>query len=172
MPYILDRSVSPSIIKDSVYCPVMAWIKLKYNVTDPPTDSMKEGKNVKVTGGKGQVKLTYKGATAIVDEIIKRGRYIVVTEKKRYSSRSIHQHLAQLLATTYIAAKSLGRVRTIILETGEQKREIELMSEMIEIAEEYFKRVKRYSEREEPPHTTPNPSKCRWCWYKRYCYYG
>ncbi|MEM0378820.1 MAG: Dna2/Cas4 domain-containing protein [Thermosphaera sp.] len=172
MPYQPEQSVSPSMVKDFIYCPIIAWIRLKYNVAEPATDSMKEGRNVKVSDGKGQLKLSSNGMVTLVDEIVKRGKHLMIIERKKFPTRSLHRYMAQLAVTSYIASRRIKGLRTMALEIAGSLRELELSGDAMDGAKEHFRRVKVQEARDRPPPTIPEPSRCKWCWYRRFCPYG
>lgn len=172
MPYQPDQPVTPSMVKDYVYCPIIAWIRLKYNVIEPLTDSMREGRNMKVSEGRGQFKLASDGVATLVDELVKRGRHFVVIEKKKFKTKSMHRYIVQLAVASYIASRRIKGVRTMGLEIAGSMKELELSSDVIESAREHVGRVKAQGTRDKPPSTLPIPSRCRWCWYRRFCPYG
>lgn len=165
----MDQNPAPSMVKDMVYCPVIAWIKLKYNVAEPPTDSMKAGRNVKVEKGKGQVLAVRNGFHTLIDEVVRGKNSVKIIERKAFKTRSIDRYLAQLKTTLYIATRSIRHVRKAELIVGEKKLELQVTSEMIEEGKTLLEKTLRLSASDKPPPTRPEPSKCKWCWYSRFC---
>jgi CRISPR-associated exonuclease Cas4 len=168
----MDQNPTPSMVKDMVYCPVIAWIRLKYNVAEPPTDSMKAGRNVKVEKGKGQVLAARNGHRTLIDEVVRERNGVKIIERKAFKARSIDRYLAQLKTSLYIAAHSIGRVRKAELVVGEKKLEIQVTGEILEEGGKLLEKASRLSASDKPPPTRPEPSKCKWCWYSRFCPYS
>lgn len=140
-----------------VYCPVIAWIRLKYNVAEPPTDSMKAGRNVKVEKGKGQVLAARNGHRTLIDEVVRERNGVKIIERKAFRARSIDRYLAQLKTSLYIAARSIRHVRKAELVVGEKKLEIQVTGEILEEGENSSRKRRGSAPRTSRPRQDPSP---------------
>ncbi|MEM1644181.1 MAG: CRISPR-associated protein Cas4, partial [Desulfurococcaceae archaeon] len=114
----LGNGLTPSIVKQYVYCPVIPWIMNTYNALEPPTDSMRMGKEVINVEGRGCIKAVSKLGSAVIDEVVDEGRGKRIVEHKAYRSRSIHRYVAQALAQYIIAREKIRGVRRVTISCG------------------------------------------------------
>ncbi|NAZ26543.1 MAG: CRISPR-associated protein Cas4 [Thermogladius sp.] len=160
--------LTPSMVKELVYCPVVVWLKTRHLVQEPPTDSMRAGAGV--SGGEVYVKAGV--YTAVLDEVRAEEGGVSVVEKKAFKTRSIQRYLAQLSAGAYIYSLSGQRVRRIILEVADERRVLDFNSELVETAKRYLREVEEVSGSDRPPQPVKPGSRCVSCWYKRFCPYS
>lgn len=181
---LCEYNITPWLIRQYYYCPVIPWIIVNYGVNEPPTESMIQGSMVDKNtiigklGFKGKPlyevefksrKLPLRGRVDIILDY-GRGKYVVV-EVKRFKSKHTLRHKMQLLAYTLLVQENLGPVRKVILVNSEKKIEYQVTGNDIKQIVKTVNKLKEIIESEKPPTTTPNPRKCRSCWYKRYCPY-
>jgi len=179
-----EPHVTPWLIKQYYYCPVIPWIIVNYGLTEPPTESMKQGAKldreivISKLGYKGRTlcevevkskKLPLRGKVDLVLEEGK-GKYVIV-EVKAFKDKRLLRHKMQLLTYTLLVEENLGSVRKAILLHGERKVEYQVTGEDLEQAVKAVNKLRRVIESENPPVITPNQRKCKSCWYRRYCPY-
>ena len=163
--------VQPSLVKDYVYCPVIAWIRVKYGVTEPPTDSMKMGRENKVESGRGQVRVRGREGTAVIDEIVESREGKVLVERKAFRTKSIHRYLVQALTEYVIASNTITGIKAIKLVVESRERMYTVTDSLVDEARAVLELYKESIENDKPPNPVTSRWKCRYCWYKRFCPY-
>lgn len=169
---IVKPGVSPWLVKEYIYCPMIPWIISKYGVVEPPTESMIQGLEEKASKGEGQVRLRSRryGMTCIVDEVVvdKKGKPVIV-EHKKFKPKKHLRYKMQLLAQVLIAQETLGPIRKAVLVMGGKKIEYTFTSDDLELVKRVIREVKAAIDSDKPPAINPDPRKCYSCWYKRFC---
>jgi CRISPR-associated exonuclease Cas4 len=160
--------LSPSMVKEMVYCPVIAWLKARHLVQEPATDSMLAGRQA---SGGGGLYVRAGGFSAVLDEVREEGGGVVVVERKAFKARDAQRYLAQLVAGAYILSLKGVRVRRLVLEMGGVRRELEFTSELVEEAARYLGELERLASSDRPPQPTRPGRRCSSCWYRRFCPY-
>ncbi len=163
---------TPWLIKQYYYCPIIPWIIVNYGVTEPPTESMRQGKEAALeeTGEREVCFRSRKhGLTCRVDQVIgDRKKGYTVVEYKRFKAKSILKYRMQLLAYALIAQEVYGRVRKAVLAMGERRIVYDVTEEALEEAERALRRVGEVLASEKPPPASIS-RKCWSCWYRRFC---
>lgn len=167
------KTITPTLVKQYIYCPVIPWIIMNYNVEEPATNSMEIAKQEqRVEKGRGQIHIHSNKGYTIIDEIIKTKHGEVLVERKRFKSKSIHRYVAQALTQYIIAKNKIKNIREIIIDNGGEKHTIPINQQNTKQAKEIIKKLEETINNEKPPSPTTNPTKCRTCWYKKYCPYN
>ncbi len=168
----INKSISPTMLKQYIYCPVIPWIINYYNVQEPPTDSMKIAKEKQeAKQGKGQIHIKTKTSYTVIDEIVEDKAKKTLIERKQYRSKSIHRYLAQTIATYLIARQKIKNIEEIIIDNGGEQHQIPITQEIIQQIQPLLRNLEKTLNNEKPPPPTTNTKKCRTCWYKKYCPY-
>ncbi len=169
---LLPPGISPSLIKQYVYCPMIPWIIAKYGVVEPLTESMRQGLEEATIKGKGQIRLRSKKhrITCIIDEVVtdKKGIPIII-EYKKFKPKRYLRYKIQLLTQVLVAQETLGPIRKAVLIMGDKKIEYTINNEDLEHVKRIIKELENTINNDKPPTVNPNPRKCRSCWYKRFC---
>ena len=170
MRYSLIDKISPTLIKQYSYCPVIVWIQAWLSVQEPLTDSMAIGReSIKPPEGKGQLYVsTSKGAT-LIDEVLENNGYKTLVERKTYKSHNYSRYIEQVVTSYIIAKEKIHGIRKVKLVVQDSERELELSEDLIKDVENITKLVEEILKSEKPPVTKPDLKKCISCWYKRYC---
>lgn len=169
-----EVAVSPSMVKQYIYCPVIPWIIAKYNMYEPPTDSMILGSlPEKPVEERGQVLVRSRKhrASALIDEVRVVGNKTILIEYKKYPARSIHRYLEQLKTEALIAQESIGPIHRVKLVISNEEKEYFLTRDFLEDAERILVKLLDTTTRDSPPQPIRNPKICSSCWYKRFCPY-
>jgi len=181
--YSLRATVTPTDVKDYVYCPVIPWARRAYGLAEPPTPSMEEGAAVtaeeKVEEARGlglpepfRVEVALRSPLlpleGVVDVVAGRGR-LRVLEVKRVRRPGRH-HTAQLKAYALLVETAMGPVEEALLSLGGGRSlrlrvTGETLGEARRLVEETWRTV--YSE--EPPPARQPEAKCRYCFYRSIC---
>jgi len=166
---LIDK-ISPTLIKQYSYCPVIVWMQVWLSVQEPLTDSMAIGKeSTKPPEGRGQLYIsTNKGAT-IIDEILEKDNHKVLVERKAYKSHNYSRYVEQVVTSYIIIREKIPGIRKVRLIVQGSERELELSEDLIKEIENITKLVEETMRSEKPPAIRPDPKKCVSCWYKRYC---
>jgi len=164
-------SVSPTLVKQYSYCPVIVWLKAWFLLEEPVTDSMRIGKeSVKPPGGKGQVIVRAGCGTAILDEVVReRDGSLTMVEKKAYKSYNYSRYVEQAVASYIIAKEVLPGVRRLRIEVEGVGRTLELNWDLVKEVEEITKKTQEIVSKEANPPRPWNSTKCRSCWYGKFC---
>lgn len=178
-----SEPITPWMVKQYFYCPAIPWIVRNYGVVEPPTESMKEGKNLtyeekirrlKKAGIKGRVELetslksTKYNIQGKVDAIAREERKAVVVEIKAYKDRRVFRHKMQLLTYALLAQDNIGPVHQAILILGGKNLKYIISHEELETLKRVLERIRETILSEKPPRTVKS-EKCYSCWYSRVC---
>ena len=169
-----EVAISPSMVKQYVYCPVIPWIMAKYNLQEPQTDSMILGAvPEKPVEDRGQilVKSRKHRASTIIDEVRIINNETTLIEYKKYPTKSIHRYLEQLKTEALIAQESIGPIRRVKLIINNKEREYVLTEDFIEDAGRILDKLLGILARDSPPQPVRNTKICSSCWYKKFCPY-
>ena len=169
-------------VKEYTYCPIIPWIMYNFDVTIPPTISMKystinaeekEAIAMKLKLPKPWlleckfINRKYK-AMGVVDIVAGEKRVIVVEVKKNY--RKYYDHFkVQLMYYSWLVNTTYKPVRKAVLVLGDKVIEYEVTGSDLEKIKKIVLKVKRIKAREEPPIVNQILQKCNNCWYRRYC---
>lgn len=167
----LSKGLTPSMVKQYIYCPIIPWIMSIYNAVEPPTDSMRMGKEMTNIEGRGCVKAVSKLGTAIIDEVIDEGRGKKIVEHKAYKSRSMHRYVAQALTQYLIIREKAPGVRKITVNCGGREVTLVITQDHVSELMQLMNRLENALESEKPPPMSVDKWKCRSCWYSRLCPY-
>ncbi len=162
------------MVKQYIYCPIIPWIIAKYNLYEPPTDSMILGAlPEEPVEGRGQVLVRSRKyhASTLIDEVVVNNNETILVEYKKYLPKSIHRYLEQLKTEALIAQEALGAIHKIKLIIDNIGREYMFTEDFIEDAERILEKVAMTITSDSPPPPIRNPKKCNSCWYKKFCPY-
>jgi len=165
---------TPWLVKQYIYCPVIPWIIVNYGVQEPPTESMKQGKEEVEAKGEGQVRIRSRkyGFQCVVDEVKydSKGKPVIV-EYKKFKPKKHLRYKIQLLTYALIAQETIGPIRKAILIMKTKKIEYEITDENLKLAKRILKETEKTINKEKPPTPKINPKKCSSCWYRKFCPY-
>ncbi len=170
MYIVRETRLSPTLVKEYIYCPVIPWIIYNYGVASPPTDSMELGKSRETR--QFYVKNRKYRASAIIDDIVYLGKEAIIVEYKMFPSKSIHRYIEQVKASALIAQEEISHVRKALLNIGEEEKHIEISEDLLKDSKRLLNKIYNTITNDEPPPKTVYPRHCRNCWYKRYCPYS
>lgn len=161
---------NPTLLKQYAYCPIIPWINAMLMIREPATDSMRVGsEECRPPQGVGQVYVKTRRGSTVVDEIREENGSKVIVERKRFTSHNHSRYTAQVVASYLVIRESYSGLRYARLETSKKRLLIELNADLVEDIEKLVEKLEETLRHEKPPETKPNPSKCRSCWYMRYC---
>ena len=178
-----SEPITPWIVKQYFYCPIIPWIVRNYGVTEPPTESMREGKNLtyeekirrlRRAGIKGKIELettlksTKYNVQGKIDAIAREGGETIVVEIKAYKDKRVLRHKMQLLTYTLLAQDNMGPIHQAILILGEKKLKYTISYEELKMLKRVLERIRETISCEKPPRTVKG-RKCYSCWYSRLC---
>jgi CRISPR-associated exonuclease Cas4 len=170
LKYNLVDKISPTLIKQYSYCPVIVWIQIWFNVQEPLTDSMTIGReSIKPPKGKGQIYISTSRGATIIDEVLENSDYKILVERKAYKSHNYSRYIEQVVTSYIIAREKIHGIRRVKLIVQDSERELELSEDLVKDVENITKLVEEVLKNEKPPVTKPDLKKCISCWYKRYC---
>ncbi len=169
-------------VKEYTYCPMIPWIMYNFDVTIPPTISMKYSsidveekeaiaKKLKlpkpwIFEGKF-INRKYK-AMGIVDIVAGDKRVIVVEVKKNY--RKFYDHFkVQLMFYAWLVNSTYKPVHKAVLVLGKKAIEYEVTDRDLEKIRRIIRKIREIRSKEKPPIINQIPQKCNNCWYRRYC---
>lgn len=168
----LPESVTPTLVKQYAYCPVVVWIRSWLMVEEPATDSMRiAAESLMPPKGRGQVYVRSKRGSTLIDEVVEENGGRVIVEKKAYTSYNQSRYVEQAVTSYIVARESLPGVRAVKLELAGKSKTIELSEDLVSEVEQIVKIVQELLTREHSPPRPGDPRKCTSCWYKRYCPY-
>jgi len=166
---IVDR-ISPTLVKQYSYCPVLVWIQVWLGVQEPLTDSMTIAReSTRPPEGQGQIYVSTSRGATVIDEVLESSGYKVLVERKAYKSHNYSRYIEQVATSYIIAREKIPGIRRVKLVVQDSERELELSGDLVRDVENITKLVEEALKSEKPPATKPNPKKCTSCWYKRYC---
>lgn len=169
---VSEKCISPSLVKQYIYCPVIPWIMSTYNLVEPVTDSMRLGREKHEGKPCTMVIDPSNNAVAVVDEVRTDGNVHVIVEYKAYPTRSIHRYVEQLKTQAYIVKRRYKHVRKAVLDIdGYGRIVLEITETMLKDAEMLLHKVATVISSEKPPPPTTNTRYCRICWYRKFCPY-
>ncbi len=178
-----EITITPSMIRNYVYCPVIPWINTHYNIYEPPTFSMEEGREIDYDNIKDKIcrdkncrsavekPVVHTGSIrGVVDLMVEKEGERIVVEVKKYKRKRYQHQVAQL--KTYAEIMSVGKGepvhRMILVQDNdivyEKRYEYEDKVEVKDLIE----RVKRVIGSDRPP-IVDISEKCNSCWYRRIC---
>jgi len=162
--------VTPTLVKQYSYCPLIPWIQAWFCAYEPTTDSMALGKeSTKPPEGRGQVYVSTVRGAAVIDELVEEGGCRVIVERKAYRSHNYSRYVEQAVASYLVAREKIPGIRRVRLEVQGRQSTIELSGDLVEDVESLVKVLEKALKSEKPPPAKPDPKKCTSCWYKRYC---
>ncbi|MEM4593031.1 MAG: CRISPR-associated protein Cas4 [Sulfolobales archaeon] len=164
-------TVTPSLVKQYSYCPVIVWLKAWFLLEEPATDSMMVGKEcTKPPEGKGQVYVRTRSGATVIDEVVEnKDGSKVITERKAYRSHNYSRYVEQLVASYLIAREKIQGIRAARIQVGDAVKTLELSEDLAEDVEKIVEKTREMVTRETAPPRPLNTRKCTSCWYKRYC---
>ncbi|MEB3691955.1 MAG: CRISPR-associated protein Cas4 [Caldisphaeraceae archaeon] len=180
----IDAEVSVTQIKNYSFCPVIPWIEATYNVHEPESNAMKEGKK-RVPSEIAQkigLERPYIEEVMIVDkELGVKGKVDLISGKKRLkvlevksfkrSAETSTHFRDQLFVYSLLVQRQMGRVVVSYLYLGGDIISYDIGKYEIERALKLINDTKRVVLSEEPPKVRPDPRKCSYCWYRHMCPY-
>ncbi len=176
-------SITPSMIRNYVYCPVIPWINTHYNIYEPPTYSMEEGSEIDYEGLKEKIcrdnecdgyveKPVVDGGDVrgIIDLLVLRKRERIIVEIKKYHRKHYQHQIAQLKTYAEIYSTRKGRAihRLLLVQEGDVVYDKRYEYEDKVETKKLIEAVKRVINSDKPPNIEPS-SKCNSCWYKKIC---
>ncbi len=181
--YSLRGTVTPTDVKDYVYCPVIPWLRRALGLVEPPTPSMEEGARVTADEklaeaealglpGPHRVEVYLRSGVlpleGVVDLVAGRKR-LRVLEVKRVARPARH-HLAQLKAYALLVETSMGPVEEAILalKNGGAVR-LRVTGETLKEAQSLVEAALEAVYSDEPPTASQPEAKCRYCFYRSLC---
>ncbi|MCX8199829.1 MAG: CRISPR-associated protein Cas4 [Sulfolobales archaeon] len=167
----LNKCLTPSMIKQYLYCPIIPWIMNTYNAIEPPTDSMKLGRERINVEGRGCIKAVSKLGSAVIDEVIDEGCCKRIVEHKAYKSRSIHRYIAQALMQYLIIREKIPKVRKVTISCGGKEVTLAITQDQVSELMQLINRLEKTLVSEKPPPVAMSGGKCNACWYSRLCPY-
>lgn len=154
-------------MKQYAYCPVIPWLQANLGVAEPPTDSMRIGREDQ----EGGIRVSSARGATVVDRVKEESGHVVLVERKSYVSRNYSRYVEQALASYLVAREKIPRIRRIRIEAPRKVMEIDVSGYLLEEIESLVAVIERKISSEKPPR--PGDSgKCFSCWYKRFCPYG
>lgn len=166
-----EKLVSPSLVKQYIYCPVIPWIMSMYNIAEPLTDSMKLGRENHQDKRQALISSTKNNTITILDEIKQENKTHIIIEHKTYPTKSIHRYIEQIKTQAHIAKNKYKHLRKAVLKINNKQITIEITHTHLKDAERLIQKTKTTINNEKPPPPTTNPQHCQNCWYKKYCPY-
>ncbi|MEZ0394290.1 MAG: CRISPR-associated protein Cas4 [Desulfurococcaceae archaeon] len=161
-----DR-ITPTLVKQYMYCPVIPWIQSWLMAEEPRTDSMEAGAELV---GRGQVRISGRAGSAVLDGISRSpDGSLELVEVKAFASRNRSRYVAQAVTSYAIAREKVHGIRRARIVIGGKEIELELTADLVEDVGKVAEAVGRLLAREGRPPRPSDPSKCTSCWYKRYC---
>jgi len=134
------------------------------------TDSMRIGRDAH--SDVDQVRVRSGDGVALLDMIVKDNDIYVIVEKKAFRSSSIHRYVVQLVSQYLVALNKFSGIRRVVLVNGDDKREFELSSDLVEEVKLLINRMEKSLESDKPPPPTTDVWRCTICWYRRFCPYS
>ncbi|MEZ0289866.1 MAG: Dna2/Cas4 domain-containing protein, partial [Sulfolobales archaeon] len=164
---VIDR-LSPTLVKQYIYCPVIVWLNIWLGVFETPSDSMIIGGESRDTSR--EVRVSNEKGSAVADEIRVERDHKILIERKSFKSKSVMRYIAQAITTYTISREKHEKIREFILEISGDSRRILITEDMLETYSVFIERVREIMRNERIPRPD-NQKKCEKCWYKRYCLY-
>lgn len=161
------NSFSPTLVKQYAYCPVIGWLQWNLGVVEPPTDSMRIGREDQ----QGGLRVSSSRGATVLDRVEEESGHVVLVERKTYVSRNYSRYVEQTLASYLVAREKIPHIRKIRVETPRKTMEIEVSGYLLEEIESLVAAIESKISSEKPPRPG-DLSKCFSCWYKRFCPYG
>lgn len=182
--YSLRATITPTDVKDYVYCPVIPWLRRAYGLVEPPTPSMEEGSSVgaeeKIVEARRlgapeplRVEVALRSPVLPLEgvvDVVAGGRRLWVVEVKRVRRPARH-HLAQLKAYALLVETALGSVEEAVLAVrgvGAAAR-LRVTGELLGEARRLVEAAWRAVYSEEPTPVEQPEAKCRYCFYRSIC---
>lgn len=183
---LLDDTITATMVKQYVYCPIIPWLQYYFNYDPPITPSMERGKEITTPEFKEEVAkrlglprpyrleqpVYYKPLKlrGVVDVIAGTSKLTILEVKSyRRKRKWINHFLAQLITYAYIVEKTMGPVHKAILYHGGDIIEIRPTLGDYERIKQIINKIRKTLKREEPPQTQQPPSKCNYCEYNKLC---
>ena len=174
--------ISPIDLKQYEYCPVIPWLNKNYNLVEPETYSMIEGRREReerynnIYGKLGlkppirfDLKLYYPKKRLIgVADIVAGKRKLTVVEIKRFKRKLFRHFKIQLMTYAYLTEKCIGPTYNAILLIEKRKIVYDVTQEIFKEIEIKIEKLWRTIESEKPPQTSKT-AKCMNCWYRKFC---
>ena len=181
--YLHRGTITPTDVKDYVYCPAIPWIRRSMGLSEPPTPSMEEGAMVgaeeKLEAARSlgfpepvRVEVALKSRSVPLEgvaDIVAGSRRLVVAEVKRVSRVGRH-HIAQLKVYALLAEESIGPVgEAVLIVRGGRALRLTVTSEVLEEARLLASKAYKASYSDDPPKVSQPEAKCRYCFFSRVC---
>jgi CRISPR-associated exonuclease Cas4 len=175
--------ITPTDVKDYVYCPAIPWLRRAHWVSETPTPSMESGfvdanGKERIARDLGlpeplrvEVAVTDRelGVRGVIDVVAGPGKGLVILEVKAGVRRPQRHHLAQLKVYVLLAHRNIGRVRRAALYTASGATWIEVDSTVLSEAERLVEAARKAVFSEEPPWARQPEAKCRYCFFSPRC---
>ena len=175
--------LSVGLVKEFIYCPVIAWFKANGLMRETITPSMELGSRVNLESIADEYNLPTPRLyeKTLYDEemglrgkpdIIAGSRWRVVVEVKMFSKPlGMADHFReQARVYAFLAERVLGRVEKYAIVLGEEMYSWEYTYHDHELVMDLLDRVRRCLSKPEPPEPTLS-FKCTYCFYRRVCPY-
>ncbi len=188
--YRLSRSynVTPWLVKEYIYCPMIPWIITHYNIESPPTVSMEEGLRMDADAKKEMIREagveysdidyekeyvlednTYIKVDAIAWKKTPYGRKGVVIEIKRYRRKHDQHQRQQVKTYAYLLTRNGIPVhQAVLIQEGRIRYRKRIEQLDLEEVEYIIKQVEKIIKSDQPPYVQPT-RKCWSCWYRKIC---
>lgn len=164
--------ISPTVIKQYSYCPVILWIQTWLCTVEPVSDSMKIGaETVKPLAGKGQIYVRSGAGSAVIDELVNDGKSKTIIERKAFKSHNYSRYVEQVVTSYLVARKVIPGIRRAVIEVEESSKVIDLNQDLVEDVEKIIEKAREIITKETKPPNPTSKRKCTSCWYKKYCPY-
>lgn len=182
--YSYTNFIHVTDVKQYSYCPAIPWIYSHVASYEPPTPSMEKG----VIGADEKEEIARQlglpkpwrievhlrsrelGLSGSVD-IVAGSRKLVVVEVKRLKRRirASRHFRVQLMVYALLANQTLGPVREAILYLGGEIHRYDVTQRDLQEARRLVESTRRAMDSEDPPTPSQPPSKCSYCWFRRFC---
>ena len=171
------------MLRQFEYCPVIPWIIAHYNIAEPPTYSMEEGKEIdlgeiagKICGDEDCEYLVEEpiidedGLLGFIDILVHDKHGYKAVEVKKYKNKRYSHQIAQLKAYAELYSSNTDRIVHEIILVQENEvvyRKRYEYHDKIE-ARRLIEKLDKIINSDRPP-LVEKTQKCNSCWYRRIC---
>ncbi len=178
-------NITPTMIKDYIYCPALVWMKHNYETKKQATPSMQAGKTTNLKEYAKKLGLPNPiliekcledkelGLSGCPDIIAGEKNRIVLEVKRFPRKKSYAQYfLVQAKAYAVLVERILGNVKQYGLVLGEELYLYQYHQKDQKEIEKIVEKISKILQKQHFPQTTQNSRKCVACDYVKECIVG
>lgn len=174
--------ITPSVIREYKYCPIIPWINKYFNTYEPLTYSMENStvddksiskilENIDISGEVIREKpvILYGDIYGFIDLLVRDKSSLTAIEIKKYSNKYRDHQIIQLKTYAYMYNRSKLYVKRIILIQNNEKvyDKVYELEDHVEV-KQFVENIEKTLNSEKPPEVKIS-NKCNSCWYRRLC---